>query len=306
MSNNDHGKAKMKIKWTHKIDLPTGTTPGLWDQCFEQYGLIGIDFKGKSVLDVGCLDGLYSFYAEKKGASRVLSIDINDVNEGQFGKEFNTSGAKNTGYLFAHNALKSKAEYLFPYSVYDFNKNKTGSFDIVLCLGLIYHLAHPIFALEKINQVMKKNGTLIIETEVSPTFSKFYHKFQFNHPRIIDTSPSGKIRQSLWRYFLNHSNKVRLIKTFIKSRLEYYLWKIVSIFFDQGGDAYKNDISNFFIMDDKTIERMIDLAGFQIERKIPNPLSNRMTYICKKMKKIDSYYAYDSFTNKEITERSKT
>lgn len=295
----------MKIKWTHKIELPTGTTPGLWDQCFEQYGLTGIDFKGKSVLDIGCLDGLYSFYAEKKGASRVLSIDINDVNEGQFGKEFNASGVKNTGYLYAHNALKSKAEYLFPYSVYDLDKNKIGSFNIVLCLGLIYHLAHPVLALEKINQITKKNGTVVIETEVSPAFSKFYHKFQFNHPRIIDNSPSKKIRQSLWNYFLAHSNKIRLIKTLIKSRLEYYLWKIASTLFDKGGDVYKNDISNFFVMDDMTVERMIDFAGFKIERKIPNPLCNRMTYICKKMKEIDTYYAHSSFTNKKIIEQSK-
>lgn len=296
----------MKIKWTHKIKLPSGTTPGDWDQCFEQYGLTGIDFKGKSVLDIGCLDGLYSFYAEQKGASRILSIDINDINEGQFGKEFNTTGGKDTGYLYAHNALKSKAEYLFPYSVYDFDKDKIGTFDIVLCLGLIYHLAHPVLALEKINQITKIQGIAVIETEVSPTFSRFYHKFQFHHPRIIDTSPSKRIRQSLWHYFLSHSNKTRLLKTLIKSQAEYYFWKIVGLFFDKGGDVYKNDISNFFIMDDKTIERMIDFTGFEIERKIPNPLSNRMTYICKKMKEVDAYYSHNSFTNKEITRRSKT
>jgi len=294
-----------KIKWTHQIQLPTGVTPGEWAPCFEQYGLVNIDFKGKSVLDIGCLDGLYSFYAEEKGASSVLSLEINDTNEGQFGKEFNTANGNNTGYLFAHKALKSKAEYLFPYSVYDLDKQKLGTFDVVLCLGLIYHLAHPILALEKINQITKKNGSVIIETEVSPAFSQFYHKFQFTHPRIIDNSPSKKIRQSLWRHLLYHPNKPRLLKTFIKSRLQYYLWKIVSPFFDKGGDIYKNDVSNFFVMDDKTIERIIDFAGFRIEKKIPNPLSNRITYICKKMKEIDPYYAYNSFTNNKTTKKSK-
>lgn len=290
----------MKIKWTHQIELPSGVTPGEWAPCYEQYGLTDLDFKGKSVLDIGCLDGLYSFYAEKRGAYRVLSIDVNDTNEGQFGKEFNTSKGNNTGYLYAHEALKSKAEYIFPYSIYDLEKKKIGTFDIVLCLGLIYHLAHPILALEKINQITKNKGHVILETEISPTFSKFFHKFKFHHPKVVDNSHAKKIRVALWRHFLSHPNKPRLIKALITSRVNYYLWKILSVIFDENTDVYKNDISNFFIMDDVTIERMIDFSGFKIEKKIPNPLSNRMTYICTKMKEIDPFYAHNSFINKKL------
>ena len=242
-----------KIKWTHQIQLPTGVTPGEWAPCFEQYGLVNIDFKGKSVLDIGCLDGLYSFYAEEKGASSVLSLEINDTNEGQFGKEFNTANGNNTGYLFAHKALKSKAEYLFPYSVYDLDKQKLGTFDVVLCLGLIYHLAHPILALEKINQITKKNGSVIIETEVSPAFSQFYHKFQFTHPRIIDNSPSKKIRQSLWRHLLYHPNKPRLLKTFIKFNRVFYLAGGFAFLLAHYGSWLWNCSNKFYAVNGKII-----------------------------------------------------
>lgn len=295
-------KSKLeKIKWTHQIELPSGITPGIWEPGYEHYGLTGINFKNKKVLDVGCLDGLYSFYAEKQKAKEVVAIDINDTNEGQFGKEFNLSRGQNTGFLYAHKALKSKVKYLFPYSVYDLDEKIIGKFDIVLCLGLIYHLAHPILALEKINQVTKISGLIVIETEVSDTFTRFYQKFQFKHGETISNPKVQKNLKSIsWKYFVSHSAKARLLKTFLRSKIQAILWKIINPFFDKGGNDYKNDVSNFYIMDDKTIERIIDFTGYKIEKKIPNPLSNRMTYICHKMKQINPVYAYNSYTKKKF------
>ena len=40
-----------------------------------------INFKNKRVLDIGCRDGLFSFEAEKRGASEVIGID-NDISKG--------------------------------------------------------------------------------------------------------------------------------------------------------------------------------------------------------------------------------
>jgi 2-polyprenyl-3-methyl-5-hydroxy-6-metoxy-1,4-benzoquinol methylase len=290
-----------KIKWTHQIELPSGVTPGHWKPCYEHYGLAKINFKNKRVLDIGCLDGLYSFYSEKQGAKEVVAIDINDINQGQFRKEFNPTKGKATGFMHAHQALKSKVKYLFPYSVYDLDKKVTGKFDIVLCLGLIYHLAHPVLALEKINQITHKGGIVVIETEVSNTFTRFYHRFQFKHGKVAPNHKmQKKLKERSLKYFLSHSAKGRLLKTFLSSKVQAILWKIVNPFFDKGGNIYKNDISNFFVMDHKTIERMIDFTGFKIKKKIPNPLSSRMTYLCLKMKEIDPIYAYDSFTKKKF------
>jgi len=42
---------------------------------FTRQHLDAVDFRGKSVLDVGAWDGYWSFYAEKRGAERVLATD---------------------------------------------------------------------------------------------------------------------------------------------------------------------------------------------------------------------------------------
>ncbi|KKM61954.1 hypothetical protein LCGC14_1526510 [marine sediment metagenome] len=123
------------IKFVHKIKLPDGTvTSGTDKGYYDTRGVSSVDFKGKRVLDIGCLNGIYSFYAERKGASEVVSIDINDE---QFGEQKHSESVDwKLGYLYAHNKLKSKCKYIFPYSIYNISEEKLGKFDIVLCLGV--------------------------------------------------------------------------------------------------------------------------------------------------------------------------
>ena len=68
--------------WMHTIDLGGGVvTSGAWTP-EDQAGTLGtleqIDFRGKKVLDVGCLDGLWSFEAERRGAAEVYATDLGD------------------------------------------------------------------------------------------------------------------------------------------------------------------------------------------------------------------------------------
>ena len=67
-------------EWIHTIDLGHGVvTPGRWpaeNGAHIRAVIDQLDFSGKKVLDVGCLDGLYSFDAEKKGASEIYSTDL--------------------------------------------------------------------------------------------------------------------------------------------------------------------------------------------------------------------------------------
>ncbi len=163
-----------EINWFHNIIFPDGTST--LGQNKEQFiGLLpSIDFKDKRVLDIGCRDGFYSFYSEKRGANEIISIDINDdqcrMNKLEGNVDFSA------GYLYAHNKLKSKCKYIFPYSIYDIDKSKFGEFDLVLFLGVFYHLVHPALALERINEVMKINGMLYLETELSNNSTHFHSK----------------------------------------------------------------------------------------------------------------------------------
>jgi len=144
-----------KIKWHHQIDLGNGIiTPGGTNslQAIKRMG-IPDDLKGKTVLDIGAWDGFYSFEVEKQGAKRVLAIDS------FVWKDHAWSSKK--GFELARKVLNSKVEDM-TIDVFDLSPEKIGTFDIVLFLGVLYHLKHPLLALEKVFSVTKEMA--IIET----------------------------------------------------------------------------------------------------------------------------------------------
>lgn len=152
--------------WWHHIELGYGiVTPGhCWGGrpdilclLLEKLDLPN-DLCGKSVVDIGAWDGFFSFEVEKRGASKVLAIDKchRMFKEGQF------LDARTKGFEIAKEILASKVEYKIM-DVLDLTPD-IGTFDIALCLGLIYHLENPILALKKIASVTKE--MVVIESEV--------------------------------------------------------------------------------------------------------------------------------------------
>lgn len=155
MGNIDE-KISSVQRWRHRIPLPNGTvTPGSQNM-LAQLPLICLpeDLSGKTVLDIGCSDGFFSFECEKRGASRVLAVD-------DFSSVYIDSPA---GFQVAHEILGSKVEYLEA-DLFSLNSEEIGQFDLVLFLGVLYHLKHPLLALERIANLCK--GQLIVETLIS-------------------------------------------------------------------------------------------------------------------------------------------
>jgi tRNA (mo5U34)-methyltransferase len=147
-----------RIKWWHQIDLGQGIiTPGA-DPTLERiqhYLCLPDDLRGKTVLDIGAWDGAFSFEAERRGASRVLAID-----------EFIWAGkgwASKEGFDFARRALNSKVEDML-IDVYDIGPENVGLFDLVIFSGVLYHLKHPLLALEHVASVCKDQ--LILSTHI--------------------------------------------------------------------------------------------------------------------------------------------
>jgi SAM-dependent methyltransferase len=265
-----------KIKWIHKIILPDGTiTPGIWTLPFDKWGLSDINFKNKRVLDIGCLDGGYSFYAEQQGAKEVVSIDIIETKRNP--NAYPQGQCTNEAYIYAHKAFNSKAKYIFPYSLYDVTPEIFGSFDIVFFLGVIYHIAHPLLALERINKVLNKNGVLALESEVSRSFTEFYHKNRLTQKPVLPACPTK-------------------LKTIIKQKV----YQVVRSLFEDQSEVFANkDTSVFWVPTPKILERFIDFAGFSIEKKIDSGetnigIYNRAVYICKKLEAPNPIYAVDS------------
>jgi tRNA (mo5U34)-methyltransferase len=116
--------------------------------------LLGIpeDLSGWSVLDIGAWHGYFSFECERRGADRVLAVDRFAWD--RFGME---------EFLAAHTRLGSRVEYQH-LDVHDLDIDIIGQFDLVLLLGVFYHLRNPLSALERIARVTKR--LLICETHV--------------------------------------------------------------------------------------------------------------------------------------------
>lgn len=142
-------------RWRHSIEVAPGiTTPGSRHATLllERLGLPA-NLTGKTVLDVGCSDGLFSFECERRGAKSICAID-------------NWSGGKVTspkGFTTAHQLLRSKVNY-FEADLLALDTDALGQFDIVLCLGVVYHLHHPLLGLEQLAKLTR--GTLYLESEV--------------------------------------------------------------------------------------------------------------------------------------------
>lgn len=144
-----------KLTWWHRIDLGNGIiTPGKVDT-FAKLKTLGLpeNLKGKTILDVGAWDGFYSFEAERRGASRVLATDSVAWDKNQWNLK--------DGFNLARKILKSKVEDK-NIDILELSPDKIGTFDVVICLGVLYHMRHPLLSLEKIFSVTKDMA--IIET----------------------------------------------------------------------------------------------------------------------------------------------
>jgi tRNA (mo5U34)-methyltransferase len=169
--------------WFHTIDLGNGVmTKGLgvhWHgpDTFP-------DFTGRTVLDIGAWDGYYSFLAERQGASRVVAVDHYawGVDFGARNAYWKDCIARGTlpdhsrdlkdfwapelpgrrGFDFAVATLGSKVEpRLADFATMDLDA--LGAFDVVLYLGVLYHMKEPLTCLERVRAVTKE--VAVIETE---------------------------------------------------------------------------------------------------------------------------------------------
>lgn len=145
--------------WWHTIDLGQGVvTPGA-GACRELLAVLSMpeDLRGKSVLDVGANDGFFSFEAERREAARVVAVDAPDWGSAGWGTR------RKAGFDLARRALGSKVEDR-EMDVLDLSPRSVGVFDLVLFLGVLYHLRHPLLALERIHSVAADQ--VIVETLV--------------------------------------------------------------------------------------------------------------------------------------------
>ena len=129
--------------WFHNLDLRgvrtapehfLGDYPNVKWQRFRD--AIPADLSGRSVLDIGCNGGFYAMEMKRRGAARVLAVDFDEdyLAQARFAAEVE--------------GLDIEFRQLSVYDVGCLGER----FDVVLFVGVLYHLRHPLLALDLIHE----------------------------------------------------------------------------------------------------------------------------------------------------------
>ena len=182
--------AAADLEWFHSIELVPGiATPGRAPQSHFDDSLAGMrlpDLTGKSVLDIGAYDGFFSFAAERAGAARVVALDhyvwFTDMKG--YMDDWRQSQIDGTPLVAPHESRHWQPESLpgrRPFDaahaflgstvepvVGDFmtmDLEPLGTFDVVLFLGVLYHLESPLEAMRRVRRLVAPGGLAVVETE---------------------------------------------------------------------------------------------------------------------------------------------
>ena len=138
--------------WFHNIDLNgVATAPDHFlgnypaDKFARFASIVPADLTGKSVLDIGCNAGFYSVEMKRRGAERVVGIDSDDRYLAQ--ARLATDALGFTGVEFRN------------LSVYD-AAALGETFDLVIFMGVLDHLRHPLLALDLIREHVARDAML--------------------------------------------------------------------------------------------------------------------------------------------------
>lgn len=143
-------------------------------------GLYGGSLDGKSVLDVACNCGGFSFEAARAGAARVLGFDIvpRYIEQAEL----------------LRRALELEQTEFRQMAIDEVTPESTGTFDVTLCFGILYHLEDPVGAMRRLSDVTEH--AMLVDTNVTKV--RFAHQplWRMNFP----PPPSAeKGRTGEWR-----------------------------------------------------------------------------------------------------------
>lgn len=134
-------------RWIRRRRYP-GVLEGRPEKLWRE--LITRHVPGRTFVDVGCMwrvDGAYAFHALASGASAVTGIDINPATATFIERNAAVDGR----VRFVQSDLNAPA---LPARV--------GTFDVVFCSGVLYHVPNPLFSIEQLRRLC--HGTLILTT----------------------------------------------------------------------------------------------------------------------------------------------
>lgn len=172
----------MAREWFYAYELPDGRTAPTyhgvdiqaihetrWQMaraCLEQR--LGPDFSGLSALDLASHQGWFAVQLAQAGFGSVLGIDARDSH---------VEDSSLMGTIYGLDRLRFRQG-----DIHTLSGDELGRFDVVLMLGLLYHLENPIGALRTCRDLCR--NVCLIETQIVPGMSGFvdYGGYQFVRP----------------------------------------------------------------------------------------------------------------------------
>ncbi len=170
------------------------------------------DLSGMTVLDIGCNAGFYSFEMESRGAQRVVGIDWDEryLKQARYAAEVLGSSV-----CFQQLSVWQVAEL-------------QEKFDLVIFMGVLYHLRHPLLALDLIHEHVAKNLLLFQSMQRgSEQVAEVAPDYTFHQTDMFDEASYPKL------HFVEH--------------------------------AYAQDQTNWWIPNKSCAEAMLRSAGFAID-----------------------------------------
>lgn len=173
--------------------------------------MIPENLTGKTVLDVGCNAGFYAIEMKRRGADRVLGIDTDETYLAQAS--------------FA-SAIHGVDVELRKMSVYEIGLLQE-KFDLVIFMGVLYHLRHPLLALDLLHRSVV-GGTLLFQSMVrgGRELTPLARDYPFGETQIFHADGYPKM------HFVEHS--------------------------------FAGDPTNWWIPNRACVEAMLRSAGFEI------------------------------------------
>jgi SAM-dependent methyltransferase len=181
--------------WNHNIALPHDVYTAACETYYPAHREImrvvadhvAGDFKNRRVLDIGCLEGYFAIECALQGAS-VVGVD---------GKLLNVRKCE-----FVRSVLGVERARFVQADAMTLTRESVGAFDVVLALGLLYHLRDPYSFLANVAGLCE--GFAVIDTHIALD----------DQPRTIKDGWAPELSDMRTFTFAGHQYEGRLFREF--------------------------------------------------------------------------------------------
>ena len=198
------------LEWYHTLELAPGVVTSGWFDTRPIVPKVPLpeSLEGKRCLDVGAFDGFWSFEMERRHATEVVAIDLNQTEDLDWPpnsapetvEALGRRKAGGRGFEIARDCLHSSVTRR-ELSVYNVDPDELGTFDFIYLGSLLLHLRDPIRALDRLRTVCA--GELLIVDNIDLLLSVAF-------PRR--PTASLDVRGRPWWWTCNVAGIVRMVE----------------------------------------------------------------------------------------------